>query len=347
MKSKASDIDVEAYPLVSLVMPIKNEGAYIREALASIDDQKYPRDRIEIIVADGGSTDDTLKIIEEVKAGGRKIKVTGGPGVNCPLGMNLGIELAQGTIVAKIDGHGRMNNDFISTAVSYLMANPGVSCVGGQIVAVYSSDRGKSNYLARFSKFGVGSGIYTVQKKLQEIDTVQCGVYIKKDLVRAGMFDPDLQFGEDEEANYRLIQAGAKIVFHPQMEFHYQVRPTFKSLYKQYFNYGCARVKVLIKHPSFLKIKHGIPAMMVLSLAASAILPLLDRALLPLSAAVWGGYCLFLLVASLSVAAQHRFWKVHYLIVSFLCLHLGYGLGTLTGLKLVFPVFQGRRAAKQ
>jgi len=91
LKSSESNIDAEAYPVVSLVMPIKNEGPYIREALASINKQKYPRNKIEIVIADGGSTDDTLKIIEELKSRDSRIKLTGGPGVNCPLGMNLGI----------------------------------------------------------------------------------------------------------------------------------------------------------------------------------------------------------------------------------------------------------------
>ena len=95
----------EQYPLVSLVLPIKNEGPYIKEALEAIDRQKYPKDKIEIIIADGGSSDNTLDIVREKMAKDSRIKVTGGPGVNCPLGMNMGIEMALGTIVAKVDGH--------------------------------------------------------------------------------------------------------------------------------------------------------------------------------------------------------------------------------------------------
>ncbi len=164
------------YPLVSLVMPIKNEALYIREALEAIDRQNYPKDRIEIIIADGGSSDDTLQIVREKMSEDRRIKVSGGPSVNCPLGMNMGIEMAAGTIVAKIDGHGRINDKFIVTAVDYLTANPDVSCVGGKIVPLYSSKKGRSNYLARFSKFGVGAGMYTAERKPQEIDTVQACV---------------------------------------------------------------------------------------------------------------------------------------------------------------------------
>jgi succinoglycan biosynthesis protein ExoA len=330
---RESGYDDKQYPLVSLVMPIKNEGPYIRKALESINRQNYPKSRIEIIIADGGSTDDTLEIVDEQKARDGRIKVTGGPGVNCPLGMNMGIELAQGTIVAKIDGHGSMNDEFIATAVDYLTANRGVSCVGGEIVAVYSSEKGKSNCLARFSKFGVGAGIYTIEKHLQEIDTVQCGVYVKDDLIRAGLFDPELQFGEDEEVNYRLVQSGGKIVFHPGMKFYYHIRPSFQSLYRQYFNYGRARVKVVKKHSSFFKLKHMIPAATVLGLAASLALLFIDRAFLPLFAAIWGGYSLFLVIASLSIAWETKFQRVDFLVTSFVCLHMGYGLGMLVGLK--------------
>jgi glycosyltransferase involved in cell wall biosynthesis len=335
------------YPIVSLVLPVKNEGLYISEVLEAIDRQTYPSNRIEIIIVDGGSTDNTLALIREKMTMDSRIRVAGGPGVNCPLAMNIGIEMATGTIVAKIDGHGYMNDEFIATAVEYLTANCGVSCVGGEIVPVYSSDKGRSNYLARFSKFGVGSGTYTAQKELQKIDTVQCGVYVKKDLIRVGLFDPDLQFGEDEEANFRLIRSGGKIVFHPRMRFYYHVRPSFQALYRQYFNYGCARVKVLRKHPSFLKLKHLIPAVTVLALCVSAALLLIGRAFLPLFAASWGVYGLFLMTASLSVAIRNHFLRVDYLTRSFLSLHIGYGLGLLAGCKFLLPdIFRNSRRQK-
>ena len=52
-------------PFVSLLMPVRNEAAYIREALSAILKQDYPKDFIEIFVIDGNSDDNTLQVISE------------------------------------------------------------------------------------------------------------------------------------------------------------------------------------------------------------------------------------------------------------------------------------------
>lgn len=52
-------------PLVSIIMPVYNEAGFIGRTLASISAQDYPHDRLEVLVADGGSTDGTREIIVE------------------------------------------------------------------------------------------------------------------------------------------------------------------------------------------------------------------------------------------------------------------------------------------
>lgn len=316
------------FPLVSIVMPVKNEGLYIYTAFDGIDAQEYPQHKIEIIIVDGDSTDNTAAIIHNRMKKDKRIKFIRGT-YNCPAAMNAGIEQANGSLIAKVDGHGYLNEKFLSTAVSYLMSHPEISCIGGEIVPLGNDPISWSNMYARFSKFGVGSGVYTAEKKIHSTDTVQCGVYIRKHLEGVGCFDSELQFGEDEEANFRLRKAGYKIVYHPDMKYYYYVRPSFGGLYRQYLNYGGARVKVLKKHPDFFRPKHFIPSAMVLSLSAGFILSFIFGFLLIPVITLYGLYLFFVCTGAFLIGLKNGFYRFHYLVVSLLMLHFGYGIGMI------------------
>jgi glycosyltransferase involved in cell wall biosynthesis len=318
-------------PLVSLVLPILNEGEHLHRSLDAIDRQTYPADRLEIIAVDGGSTDSTLQILRDRQSLDQRLQTLGGPGINTPAAMNIGIEAARGSIVAKIDGHGWINDTFVADAVAILEKEADVGCVGGRVIPVVENDAERSVAYARFSVLGVGGGIYTASKQLQYADTVQCGVYRREALVDAGGFDAALAFGEDEEANYRLRQAGWRIVLQPSMEFHYRVRPNALALFRQYFRYGGARVAVVNKHPSFFRPKHAMPAAVVAGLGLGAT-AMIDHRTRGIGLVAWGTYLGLLASGGLALARKHRFGRPDLISLALGALHLGYGTGTFAGL---------------
>ena len=327
-----SHIIAKQLPLVSIVMPIKNEADYIVESIKRINEQLYPKTKIEILIVDGGSTDGTLNIVLQLLEQDERIRLYGDKGINCPQAMNIGIKKARGQIVAKIDGHGYLNKEFIQIAVKCLLKDVNLGCVGGQVIPLSRTNIEKSNSYARFSKFGVGAGIYTTRNTVHEIDTVQCGVYRKRDIVRAGMFDSNLQYGEDEEANYRLALLGKKILYHPDMKYYYFIRPSFKGLLKQYFNYGVARAKVIKKHPHFFNFKHVIPSILVIFIILDILMLIFNKAFMPIRATSIVIYTTFLLVASFFLCIKNSFLYIHYIILSLICLHFGYGFGLIKGI---------------
>lgn len=316
-------------PRVSVVMPVRNERPYLPAALRALQEQTLPAHQFEVLVVDGGSSDGTTDLVTAAGADDDRIRLMGGPGVNCPAGLNLGIAAANGAYIAKVDGHGYVNHEFLATAVAYLDANPTVGCVGGLIVPIATTPTEHANSIARFSRLGVGGGVYTADAVVQEAETVQCGVYRREALLQAGGFDEDLQFGEDEEANYRVRQAGWSIVLHPAMRYSYYIRPTLSSLFRQYRSYGEARVKVVRKHPAFLRVRHAAPAVVVVALGVSAVGALIDRRAAPVFAGVWGGYGGVIGVGAVVLSLRNQFgqpWRVG---ASLLALHMGYGLGSL------------------
>jgi succinoglycan biosynthesis protein ExoA len=319
-------------PLVSVVIPTMNEAAYLGTALESLNAQTYPQDRIEILVVDGGSKDGTVAFAEARARTDPRIRVMGGPGVNCPAALNIGINEARGSVVWYIGGHGHADPRFLEIGMGHLVREPEIGCVGGEIIPAGEGRTARANMIARFSVFGVGRGVYTTSPTLHDIETVQWGAYSKEALEQAGLFDPDLQFGEDEELNFRIRRLGRRILYDPAMKITYFARPTFRGLFRQYRNYGRARVRVLRKHPSFFRLKHIIPSALVVGLVIAVIAPLIVPGIWPLSLLVVGGYAAFVIGASVFLAARERFAYPHYVAVSLLALHFGYGLGMLRGL---------------
>jgi glycosyltransferase involved in cell wall biosynthesis len=312
-------------------MPIRDEADHIGRALDAIDAQTFPAEGIEILVVDGGSTDGGLEAVRERAARDRRIRLLGGPGINTPHAMNIGMEASAADIVAKIDGHGWMNERYLAAAVEELAADARLGCVGGRVVPEAATTLEAAIGHARFSVLGVGGGIYTVDDRSQPADTVQCGVYRKEAIVGVGGFDASLPYGEDEEANHRLRAAGWRILMNPVMRFTYRVRPSISSLFRQYFRYGRARVAVIRKHPPFLRLKHTVPAALVVILGVSAVLAVLVPPRWPF-VMPWALYAATLVLGAIALAIRHRFVRPDLIAAALAALHIGYGLGTLRGL---------------
>lgn len=319
----------DAPPLVSIVLPLKNEAAHLGHALDAIERQSYPADRIEIVAVDGGSSDATLDLLRARQRRDRRISILGGPDTNTPRAMNVGIDASRGEYIAKVDGHGWISDTFVETSVRHLTADTRLGCVGGRIVPIAATTSERAIAYARFSRLGVGVGVYTLLDRPQLTDTVQCGVYRRSAVAGVGNFDPNLPYGEDEELNHRLRRAGWTILMDPSMRFSYRVRPSLRALFLQYLRYGRARVAVVRKHPDFLRPKHAFPAALVSTLGGSALMaPFAGRAAL----APWVAYAAVLLVGTAALSAKHRFARPDLVGWAIAALHVGYGLGTLRGL---------------
>jgi glycosyltransferase involved in cell wall biosynthesis len=90
------------YPSVSIVIPTFNSAKTLRECLSSIAAQDYPKDKIEVIIADGGSTDGTQGIIQEASRS-LNIRLLANALKTGEAGKALGLSHAGNEIVAFVD----------------------------------------------------------------------------------------------------------------------------------------------------------------------------------------------------------------------------------------------------
>lgn len=325
-------------PFVSVIMPVRNEGAWIARSVGAVLHQDYPSERMEIIVADGLSTDGTRDALLRLSGSDTRVKVIDNPRGIVPCGLNAALGMAKGEIIVRVDGHCEIAPNYISCCVRHLRAGTAEG-VGGPLETVGETAFAKTIALAMSSRFGVGDSAFRTRKDVTTFtDTVAFPAYPRRVMDAAGAFDEVLVRNQDDEYNYRLRKQGARILLAADVRARYYSRATLRSLCVQYFQYGYWKVRVLRKHPRQMGWRQFVPPVFVLALVGTALLALAAPGAFPLFAFVGLSYLAANLVVSGKIAARSGWGHLGGLPVVFAALHLSYGAGFSAGIaRLVMP----------
>ena len=163
------------------------------------------------------------------------------------------------------------------------------------------------------------------------VDTVPFPAYKREIIERVGLYDEELIRNQDDEYNFRIRELGGKILLADDVRSTYFSRGSLKSLWKQYYQYGYWKVRVLQKHPRQMSLRQFVPPVFVLGLLGSVILTFFP-ALKNLSTVLPIVYLIANLIASIVTAARKGWKYLPLLPLIFSILHLSYGSGFLVGL---------------
>lgn len=340
-------------PFITVILPIRNEFATIERCLDAIQAQDY-RGEMEILIADGMSSDGTREIVQRSTLQRPNVQLVDNPDKIVPTGLNAALLRAKGEIIIRVDGHTIITPDYVRRCVETLQRTKADN-VGGRMNAIGNTPFGKAVALATSTPFGIGGGRFHYSDKEEWVDTVYMGAWPRRVFEKIGLFDEELVRDQDDEFNYRLRAAGGKVLLDPQIKSEYSVRSTPGALWRQYFQYGFWKVRVLQKHPRQMKPRQFVPPAFVLSLIISALLVLSFRIhnssfILLLSSFVPALYLLATLTASILTWQKSRtilsrskadgvdrslvsiLYSLLILPLVFSILHLSYGFGFLAGL---------------
>lgn len=313
-------------PSVTLIVAMRNEEQHVSRCVQSLLAQTYPEDLLEVLFMDGRSTDRTREIVSELIAKRSRFELVDNPGVIQSIAWNLGIQRARGELVGIVSAHSELAPDYVSQCVA-TMLRTGADLVGGPARARSETVVGEAIAMAMSTPFGVGGAQFRYATTESEVDTVFMGVCRRSLYEAIGGFDPEMVRNQDDELSYRLLKAGGRIVCNPAIQSIYRNRATLRSLWKQYFDYGRWKVRVMQKHPKQMRARHFVPGLFVITLGATA------AAAPPLFLVVGSMYATTNLLVSMAVAARaKRVDILPYLPAAFAILHVGYGAGFLRGL---------------
>jgi succinoglycan biosynthesis protein ExoA len=329
-------------PFVTVIMPVRQEAAFIAHSLGAVLAQDYPRDRFEIIVADGRSSDGTCEIVRALQVSHPNLRLVENPGLIVPTGLNVAIHHARGDVIVRVDGHTEIAPDYVRECVATLRRT-GADNVGGCMNAVGVGAFGEAVALATSTPFGVGNARFHYSNREDLVDTVYMGAWPRDVFTRIGLFDEALVRDQDDEFNYRLLEHGGRIWLNPGIRSRYVARSTARGLWRQYFQYGYWKVRVMQKHPKQMRYRQFIPALFVASCAAALLAaPFSALAAIVLVLTITS-YFVANVFASVATAGRRGWRHLFRLPVIFCILHVAYGAGFLVGLMKFSPWLRGRR----
>jgi len=333
---------------VSIIIPARNEAAYIANALDSILANDYPTDNLEIIVADGMSTDGTKSITDSYVLAYPNIKRIDNPDIVVPHGLNAAIKVAKGNVIIRMDAHSIYPANYISSLTTALI-ELNADNVGGVWITKPANDtcRAKAVAIASSSKFGVGNAQYRINTCQThtpiETDTVPFGCYNADVFKKIGFFDEDLIRNQDDEFNARLKQSGGKILLLPWVKIDYFARPTLNKAAKMFFQYGLFKplVNKKLKHPA--TVRQFIPPLFVLYIfALIASMAILGSILSYFSILPFLLYLMVdLFFSAKSALSEKNPSLLIWLLPTYFIIHSAYGFGYLYGI-LKFLIFKNK-----
>ena len=316
-------------PLVSVLMPVRDEAGSVAGAVASVLQQTHQD--LEVLVMDGRSTDDTRDIVEAIAD--PRVRLLDNPGISIPCGLNVGLQAARGEYVARVDAHARVNVEYLALALAHLAAAADLAAVGGRRLTEASTPVGRTIGLALSSPFGVGDSINHYAMQAQRTDHASFGVY-RTDVARAvGGWDENLPANEDVDFDFRILDEGFGILYEPAMEIHWQVRETLPDLAHQYRRYGRGKGAMVRKNgPSAVRLRHLAPPALVTDLGLAGVAALIGRPRVALSLTAPYAAVLAYATVRTRTTARRADASVAAFPAALATMHLSWGIGFLEGL---------------
>jgi cellulose synthase/poly-beta-1,6-N-acetylglucosamine synthase-like glycosyltransferase len=227
-------------PKVSIIVAAYNNQDTIEECLRSILALNYPADFFEVIVMDGGSKDNTVKIAQQFPIKVVSIRL------NAPAAYNYAMKIATHPILGFIDADAKVEVEWLNKLAPHLSA-PKVAGVSGSI-ETWNSD----NPWARSIGYELKNRYLRIGKYTGRIATMNL-LLKKTGIEEAGGWDEKLPSQYDTDLGFRMSAKGYKIAYEPSAVCYHFNRPTLKAFYRQQLQYGKNTLKLYFKHGRLVK----------------------------------------------------------------------------------------------
>lgn len=324
---------------LSIVVPMLDEADHVEQLVEDIASQTFEGE-LEVIVADGGSTDGSRERLETAaRAAGLRLTIIANPAGWVSHGLNACIAQARGDLIVRLDCHTRYPSHYLERCAT-LAEETGAWNVGGLVVAAGRTASERAVACALQSPFG---GVHWTRHENAtspvDVDTVYCGAFRPDALTRVGLFDEALVRNQDDELNLRIRQAGGRIVLDPTLRVRYTPRGSLRALFRQYYEYGLWKIPVMRKHRTVASARSLAPAAFVGSLVGlGALSATSSKARLALGAELALYAALALSFGAAAIRRQRESPDLlGQVLLAFATFHTAYGLGMARALLLGVP----------
>ncbi|PYP91744.1 MAG: glycosyltransferase family 2 protein [Gemmatimonadetes bacterium] len=317
-------------PLVSIVVPCRNEADHIRRLLDSILANEYPRERLEVLIIDGMSHP-VIQLLDNPKR-------------TTPCALNLGIARARGAVIMRMDAHAYYPPNYVADLVDWL-ERTGAEYIGGAWVTVPGDTTPTARAIAAVlaHPFGIGDSHYRLgTNEVREVDSLPFGCFRRELFERLGLFDEELVRNQDEEFSFRVLRAGGRVLLVPGVVCFYYARRSLRQLGRMFYQYGLFKPLVALKLGRIMTLRQVVPAAFVLSVLLTIVAAPWIAAARTLTALILGTYVALNAACALVLGWRHGARVGLAAAGVFAVVHVCYGCGFLRGMLALLARARGR-----
>ena len=292
-------------PPVAVIVPALNEARYIAACLASLLAQRDCA-VLEIIVADGGSTDDTVQIVAAMSRQHPEIKLVHNSARIQSAGFNLAAQQADGRaeVLVRCDAHTSYPDHFVVDCVRALVMQ------GATSIVVPMRTVGLAGFqlavaAAQNSRLGNGGSAHRSKPRSGYVDHGHHAAFNRGFFTSLGGYNETFSHNEDAEFDVRATQAGGRIWMCGSAVVDYHPRSEPGSLARQYYKFGQGRARTILTHRMPPALRQLAPVLLLPGLLLSLLLAALSPVFLLIPVAYFGGSFLFGAVMALR---QRQMW---------------------------------------
>jgi succinoglycan biosynthesis protein ExoA len=311
-------------PLVTIAIACRDEAARIEALVRTAQAQDWPRDRLQIVVADGMSMDATREVLARLAAEDERIELVENPDRGRAAGLNECLRRARGELVVRLDAGAGYPDDYVRRCVAAL-TRTGADTVDGNARPKGRSFLQRCVAAALRSPLGVGRGAQGPDEGWA--DGVRPGAFRREIFERVGLYDARSTADEDAELRRRIAAAGGRVERLDELDADFAPRESVQALARRSFGYGRGRARTLLKHGRFASWGPTLPLLWLageVALAAAA----------PRRAFLWSlaAYALATGAEAIRVSRQDGALSVPVVWGLFPVLHVAHGAGFAAGL---------------
>ena len=225
--------------LISVLICTYDRGNLINDTLDALIN-KQTREPDEIVVVNGGGTNNCQEILRKWNLRFPKLIVIETENLNLARSRNVGLQYCSGDLILQTDDDARPLSDWIEKIIFFHRKYPEYGVIGGAVF-----DKNIKTLLSLISDV-ITFPNYSNPREVRNVPGVNSS-YKKRVIKEIGKYDETLFRGEDVDYNWRAIQKGWKVLFHPEVKVHHIHRSTWKGLFYQHYMYGRAHYLVRSK----------------------------------------------------------------------------------------------------
>ncbi len=302
-------------PFISIIIPCWNEEKFIARCLDSMINQTFPKERMEVLVVDGGSGDKTKEIVKTYIQKPPFVKILENPKKIFAAANNVGIKNAKGDFVILLGAHATYSKNYVGECIKYLLENKSADSVGGVMKSLPTKNSliAKAIALSMSGRFGKGT---KEPSEIKEVDTVFGACYRKDVFNKIGLFNENLKRSSDMDFNLRLTRAGGKIYLIPNAISFYYAKSSLKDFFIHNIEDGTWAILPFKFTKKPFKLRNYLPLLLFLTL--------------PLSIWLYLPFCYYY---SAKISIREKNIRLFFVMpLAFIVRHFGYGLGSFVGL---------------